>query len=503
MTAIGTRGDAQPYVAFAKRLIEQGHAVAFATNAPFSSFVKGLCPEVTFFPLEGDYGIIKTSPAIRNAIFEGDKMTVFQEIGKITEGCYENNLYLLWKYVQEFNSDCILTGFLQIGDCIAIGQKLNIPVVAGSTVPCYPSEETIPIGFIESPFSIKTFNKAFHLLASKLVFTVYKERINRFRTYIGVRPARNQEPDVVPHINMYSPNLLPAPTDWPKDTVFVSGYWFLPESDEYMPPEKLSNFLNAGDPPVYMGFGSMPVKSTKDMIKLFADVLQKIGKRGIFCGDASPDEEYPEHICIINEAPHQWLFPRCCMVIHHGGAGTTGAGLNAGVPTLILPVLLDQPFWAACIRHKGVGNSAIYNLKDLTPEKLEEQIRHCLSDSCVESARKFGEVLRTEDGVGNAVRFFLDYCVKNKNPGFGTNDKLIVNFVEDNKAPICQGCSKEFGLVTRRRHCRSCGKVFCAECVSLVFLPNFGAHRKPCCKECAKIRNIEIPIKLPPQKEIK
>jgi hypothetical protein len=361
-----------------------------------------------------------------------------------------------------------------------------------------------------------------------------KNYINPLRAQYGLPPQEGVEPDSCPMLCLFSEKVFPRPSDWPS-SVHLTGYWIMEALEEYHPPQELQDFLAAGPPPVYMGFGSMPVRDTRQLFQLFVKSCRATGNRGIFCGgwtdvtglksdstgyidsgsgssssssssrgeknegDMEGEENEignkdvegesnssMEDILVIKGAPHEWLLPRCLMAIHHGGAGTTAASLRAGIPTLICSVLIDQPFWAYHIRRLGVGHRELMTLKDLTAEQLTEQIRICSQPEVLARAREFGEELRKEDGVRKAKEILLDYCNKHRNPGHWK-----LNYLKDEDVPAClePGCTRTFGLFTRRHHCMGCGKIYCWEHVSMKRLINFQTERM-CCKTCAQERGL-------------
>jgi len=165
---------------------------------------------------------------------------------------------------------------------------------------------------------------------------------------------------------------------------------------------------SAGPPPVYIGFGSIVVDDPKTLSKnVIEAVIQSKQRALISPGWAKLGEgmNLPAEIKLIGAAPHDWLFPRCAAVCHHGGAGTTAAGLKAGCPTIIVPFFGDQPFWGNCVAQRGVGPTPIPN-KELTAEKLRDAILFCVKPDVRQKAKEFGEKLRNEDGVKTAVEAF-------------------------------------------------------------------------------------------------
>jgi sterol 3beta-glucosyltransferase len=217
----------------------------------------------------------------------------------------------------------------------------------------------------------------------------------------------------VPILYGYSALVLPKPTDW-GDHLQVSGYWILDGPKGYQPETRLLQFLNAGSPPVYIGFGSMVDHEREVITRLIVDALDLADCRGILLGGWSNlgGEELPETILVIDYAPHEWLFPRMAAVVHHGGAGTTASGFRAGVPSIIVPFFADQFFWGWRVEQLGAGPAPIPR-KLLTAEALAGAIRQALEDPEIRSrSSKQGQALRQEDGVAQGVEALEFLCGK-------------------------------------------------------------------------------------------
>jgi sterol 3beta-glucosyltransferase len=211
-------------------------------------------------------------------------------------------------------------------------------------------------------------------------------------------------------VSAYSLSIIPHPADWP-DRVHVTGNLFLEETADWRPPPELEAFLEAGDPPVYIGFGSMAGRRPERLAGIVLEALASSGQRGVLLTGwgGLKTESTPEHLFVLEAAPHSWLFPRMSAVVHHGGAGTTAEGLRAGVPSIIVPFVLDQSFWGARIQALGLGPEPIPQ-KKLTAVRLAEAIRIAVSDSGMrQRAIAYGTAVRAEDGTGNAVKVIKKY----------------------------------------------------------------------------------------------
>jgi sterol 3beta-glucosyltransferase len=186
----------------------------------------------------------------------------------------------------------------------------------------------------------------------------------------------------------------------------VTGYWFLDTPADWQPQAELRAFLDAGPPPVYVGFGSMATRDPAGLTEVVVQALARTGQRGILLKGwgAIVPERLPETILAIDFVPHDWLFPRVAAVVHHGGAGTTSAGLRAGRPSLIVPFIGDQAFWGRQVYERGLGPRPLEKDR-LSIAALTEAITAMLTDQAMrDRAAAMGEQIRAEDGPANVVR---------------------------------------------------------------------------------------------------
>jgi sterol 3beta-glucosyltransferase len=200
--------------------------------------------------------------------------------------------------------------------------------------------------------------------------------------------------------------VVPRPSDWDQSAV-VTGYWFLDAPAGWQPPPALVQFLQSGPPPVYVGFGSMFMEAGPEKTAIVLKALRLAGQRAVLAtgwGGLSPVDATDE-VFVLEAAPHDWLFPQVAAVVHHGGAGTTGAGLRAGKPSVICPVVGDQPFWGRRVAALGAGPPPVPKAT-LTVERLADAIRRAVGDDGLRRrAAALGETIRAEDGLGRAVDY--------------------------------------------------------------------------------------------------
>lgn len=183
----------------------------------------------------------------------------------------------------------------------------------------------------------------------------------------------------------------------------MSGYWWPATRAGWQLSNELLDFLRSGDQPVFVGFGSMQLPDPEQLSELVARAVRQAGVRAVVQAGWAGLAPSGGDVLVVDDVPHEWLFPRVAAVVHHGGAGTTAAGLRAGVPSVTVPVLLDQPFWAARLHRLGVGPAPLPH-RELTAESLAAAIRRCLDEPNYRGrAAALAERIRAEDGAADVL----------------------------------------------------------------------------------------------------
>lgn len=233
----------------------------------------------------------------------------------------------------------------------------------------------------------------------------YAPGVNAFRAQAGLPGASAASfahtLRTTPPIAAYSPAIIPPPEDRPEQ-VHITGYLFLEErAAVWQPPPDLRAFLEAGPPPVSIGFGSMAGRDPAQLARLAIEALALSGQRGSpLTGWVLHAETVPDTVERSDAAPHSWLFPRMAAVVHHGGAGTTAEGCVWGIPAVITPFAFDQFFWGARVQALGLGPAPIAH-KQLTAARLAAAIHKAVTDPGIrQRAHACGQTIRSEDGVG-------------------------------------------------------------------------------------------------------
>jgi len=396
----GTRGDVQPYLALAKRLQAAGYDVRLGAPSNFESFAA--THGIEFTPLRADYYQLMDSPE-GQALKSGNPIRVMQNMRSTVFPMMRKLLDDTWQAAQD--ADVIIYHPKLFGTP-HIAEKLNVPVFAAATVPILSPTGQFPAPGVINRDLGATFNRLTYK-ALDLATSSFNGMVKDWRRDVLGLPEKSSvvKGQPIPVLYCYSPHVLPVPADWDA-SAHVTGYWWLDEAKGWEAPADLQAFLKAGDAPVYVGFGSMIAESPEKTTQIVIEALQRSGQRGVIAsgwGGLRP-ADVPTNIFMLKEAPHEWLFPRMSAVVHHGGAGTTAAGLRAGKPTVICPFIADQPFWGNQIAKLGVGTAPIPQ-KQLSVDNLAEAIRTAATDTGMrQRAISLGERLQAEDGTGNALQ---------------------------------------------------------------------------------------------------
>lgn len=302
---------------------------------------------------------------------------------------------------------------------VHIAERLGIPLHIMFTFPYSPTQSfPHPLANIspqKSNVDTNYVNFMSYPLVEMMTWQGLGDLVNRFRVKtLGLEPVSSLwAPGAlyrmkVPYTYLWSPGLVPKPKDWGPE-IDIAGYVFLDLASSYKPPQDLTDFLEAGDAPIYIGFGSIVVDDPDKFTKLIFDAVKMAGVRALVSkgwGGLGGDD-VPEHIHMLENTPHDWLFPRVKAVVHHGGAGTAAAGLKAGKPTMIVPFFGDQPFWGAMVSKAKAGAHESIPYKQLTAEKLAEGIKQCLTEEARKNAEEIAESISAEgEGAENAVKSF-------------------------------------------------------------------------------------------------
>ena len=406
--AYGTRGDVQPAIALGKSLHQRGHTVRILAGANFAGWIQqhGLIP----LPTRIDMQALMASQGGRDWVEKGHNPVMQMRImGQLLDKHGMQIARDAWKACQ--GSDLIVSSFTSDVYAVGMAEKLG---VAHVSAPLQPTLFTTKDGRVLLNAPLPNRNSWINYFFGRLfietaAWSLYGDIANRTRTELLGLPAQTRAENRADRQKMtiihgYSPHVVPHPDDWP-DNFHTAGYWFLDEHEQWQPPGDLLDFLGAGSPPVAIGFGSMTGRNPRKMNDLVLEAVQMSGQRAILLsGWAGLGEmQLPKTVLQLPAAPHSWLFPKMAAVVHHGGAGTTAAGLRAGTSSIVVPHFADQPFWGQRVASLGVGPKPITRPK-LTAHKLADGIDTAVSHQTMrQNAAALGEEIRAEDGIGKAV----------------------------------------------------------------------------------------------------
>ncbi len=401
---IGTRGDIQPFVALGKRLMSEGYDVALQTADHFKPMVEEA--GLPYLYMNNDFIALTESKEGQAAIDGGGKLALMKTVMPLLASMLQDE----WAAVQAFSPDLIVYHPKSLGG-YHFAEKLGIPQFKALALPLYTPTKAYPSPILPGLRLGGAFNRATYKMMD-FAFAPYMGVINDFREKTLGLPRRGRfasegkdaTGSPVPILYCYSAHVLPVPNDYPPEA-HVTGYWHLDRQEAWQPSSELEAFLAAGAPPVYIGFGSMAGTHAENRTKAVLAALAQSGQRGLLASGwgGLKERTLPETVFMLDQAPHDWLFPRVAAVVHHGGAGTTAAGLRAGKPTIIVPFVADQPFWGRIVHELGAGPAPIPQ-KRLTAETLSQAIGIAVGDADMQrKAAEIGAKLRAEDGTGNAV----------------------------------------------------------------------------------------------------
>ncbi|KAI0157143.1 glycosyltransferase family 1 protein [Hypoxylon sp. FL1284] len=405
---IGSRGDVQPYIALCKGLMAEGHKARIATHAEFRTWIEG--HGIEFAPVEGD-----PSELMRICIQNGTFTWAFlKEANSKFRGWLDELLASAYKACE--GSDLLIESPSAMAG-IHIAEALAIPYFRAFTMP-WTRTRAYPHAFVMPEHKMGgAYNYVTYVMFDNVFWKATAHQINRWRNNILKLPNTNLEklqPNKVPFLYNFSPAVVAPPLDY-SDWIRVTGYWFLDEGTEWTPPDDLRDFIQQARKDekklVYVGFGSIivpdPAKMTQEVIDavLKADVrcvLSKGWSDRLGNKDAAvPEQELPPEIFQIKSAPHDWLFAQMDAAAHHGGSGTTGASLRAGIPTIIRPFFGDQFFFGSRVEDLGVGIC----LKKWGANSFARALWETThSERMIVKARVLGETIRRENGVDMAIQ---------------------------------------------------------------------------------------------------
>jgi sterol 3beta-glucosyltransferase len=290
-----------------------------------------------------------------------------------------------------------------------LAEKYGVPMALAAVIPLARTQAFPLMGFPRLRWP--GYNKATYYVGEQMAWKMFRAVINRWRNRTLSLPSLPSTgyfsqlgTRQIPILNGFSQHVVQRPADW-GEHIHIIGYWFS-EDRRWQPPADLQAFIEAGSPPVFIGFGSMPVRDPQQTTAILLEALKQSGQRGVLHmgWGGIGNQALPDAVFKIDYAPYGWLFPRMAMVIHHSGSGTTAFGLRAGKTACVVSFVFDQFYWGERIAELGVGPKPIRHTK-LTVESLKEAIGLGVSNSQMrQKAAELGQRIRAENGIENAAQ---------------------------------------------------------------------------------------------------
>lgn len=400
LLAMGTRGDVQPAVALALGLKAAGIDVSIGTTLGFQDFVSQY--DIPVQTTQVDVKAFMTKAGTRKEKIAARKAIVQQMLDDMPALVGE--------------ADALIYSPAAAMGAPHVAEQRGIPSILSMLQPyLHPTGEFPVIGLPALPLGAG-YNRWTYSVFHSLLWLPMRKTINQWRVdSLGLPPLRHNPikhliEQHTPTLYGFSPQILSKPDEW-GDHTRITGYWFLDQPDDWQPSAELQQFLDNGDAPVYIGFGSMSSKHPEQLADTVLSALKIAGVRGIVSAGwrGLSTTSTSDDVLFIDSVPHDWLFPRMAAVVHHGGAGTTAAGLRGGVPSIVVPVRGDQPFWGKRIYELGVGTKPLPQSK-LRADDLAAAIQDATSKRAIaQRASQMGEAIRAEDGVNNAVNAIMQW----------------------------------------------------------------------------------------------
>ncbi|KAI9005747.1 glycosyl transferase, partial [Hyaloraphidium curvatum] len=401
VVTFGTEGDTRPLVPLCRALLDRGHSLElFADRSTLGT------AEAGGVPARGLAGDIKATVGpggfLSTTTSKGasDPTVIARAVAELASSNTVSWLRDVAEHARSFGSDAILFSGVTAYVGLAAGEGLGIPSIGLGAIPISPTGDyTTPF---MPPLDLPRWAaRLTHTGINALLWALFRGKINEARTEVFGLPPRSSSYWDYPILCGISRHLIAQPADWPAGHL-ICGMWREPQQADFQPPKDLADFLAAGEPPIYVGFGSMGGFNTD---KLLAAVVEAVdGRRALFYPGWSGigADRLPPNFFVLESTPHSWLFPRCSVIVHHGGAGTSHTAAAAGVPSVVVPFAGDQPFWADRLRRAGVAPPGVPHDK-LDGAKLKEMIDWALRPATRARAKELGEAMASEDGVAFAV----------------------------------------------------------------------------------------------------
>jgi len=396
LVSYGSTGDMLPMVALAVAMREAGHEVVTLGDEAGSELAER--HGIEFHVLEGN---------LRETMQPGRPLALAIDAGHFTVKSFTDydahdkaRLSLIQQVAQ--GSDLVVGMPMAHYHAFTAAREVGARPVLGVLQPLAPTRVMAPAG-AGMPRLPRWLRRPAGRVVQLAGWMNARGPINKARLALGQPPIKTDPSRDVFTLCAWSPTLVPQPDDWPASKFTVTGRWHLP-THNWTPDPALATFLDAGEPPVYVGLGSMRVFTGTP--KLLDALLTGLAPRRIVLAadpGALNDRELPESIHQIGGfVQHDWLFPRCAVIAHHCGAGTSHQAVASGVPSIPIPISMDQPFWAERLHRLGAASTPL-NARKPSVERVQQAIAEAEAEPVRFRAAQLAERMNTEGGVQTAV----------------------------------------------------------------------------------------------------
>jgi sterol 3beta-glucosyltransferase len=413
LVTYGSRGDVQPFIYLALGLKDKGYRVTLAAPGNFKQLVESY--DIDFYPLHGDAEELVMSPEFRKVISAGSNIGFTRMVLKKMRDKQIPILDDVYKACE--TADAIIAVNTCIFYAAAVAEKFGKKWLLIQLNPPMIPTKAFPMLMFNFP-DIKWLNAYTYSILNNTLWWMQKKDNGMLRQRLGL-PSLNGSlfkqvvNDKVPMIHAFSPELIAKPYDWDEQFT-IAGFFSQPkQTEETLPdnlPDGLEEWLQAGEKPLYIGFGSIPFPDTDKLSGLIKGILNISSTRIIYCRGWSefPDMPLNPNLFVIEKADHGWLLPKCRASVIHGGIGTIAAMLQAGIPVIVASLFVDQPAWGKIIAQKKLGVHIPW--RKLTASSILNALRQVGESPIAETIKAVNTRLMKEDGVATAVQTIEKYC---------------------------------------------------------------------------------------------
>ena len=393
----GTEGDARPLAALCRALMDAGHETQLLGDRSTLGGANAL--GVPANSLAGDIrGALHTTLALSQLVRRGSR---FSDTARALARIANENAEQWMREILAAGKGCdaIIVSGLAAFVGLSAAECLGVRAIGAGMIPITPTKE-FPSLFLRPGLVPRWLNRSSHRFVNEALWRAFRKATNLVRAHLCRLPPRGGVWKSHPILYGVSPSLVPKPADWPPHS-YLCGQWAL-AAPQWSASPALSDFLAAGEPPVYIGFGSMVGFDSQGLLP---EVISAVGgRRALFYPGWSgvADSALPANFRVVGDTPHSWLFPRASLVIHHGGSGTTHSAARAGIPSVVVPFAADQFFWADRLRRLGVASRPVRAGK-ARASALARSIAFAETSNARSSAAALGARMATEDGLREGV----------------------------------------------------------------------------------------------------